>query len=242
MVFEAVARSNGRKPWSCSRGHHSAAGGRPSASSCWAWTGRCRLSTRWTACKPLAPCKRPGDPLTLAQIGRAGVPYRNTLVVGQGPRMAGDRPRLARHGDAGTRSIGSPRGANEKSNAWPTWSARPLRMGATWSARDRSKAAVGCVDAAARRHSPGARTPAVTDAVERRHRVRSSPCRRERPSSPPGRRRQRRRRLDHRQPCMYRGLGAPLSNGGKSVVFGDERWHACTGCRPGYRRLRRLRI
>lgn len=53
---------------------------------------------------------RPSDPLTLAQSGVLA-PFKNTLIVGQGPRMAGVDPLL------GTvrweEAVGSPRGANE---------------------------------------------------------------------------------------------------------------------------------
>ena len=53
---------------------------------------------------------RPSDPLTLAQSGVLA-PFKNTLIVGQGPRMAGVDPLL------GTVrwevAIGAPRGANE---------------------------------------------------------------------------------------------------------------------------------
>ena len=54
--------------------------------------------------------QRPGDPLTLSQTGVITA-FRNTLVVGQGPRMAGFDP-------VGPSlrwevPLGSPRGANE---------------------------------------------------------------------------------------------------------------------------------
>src|SRR5262249_43272329 len=54
--------------------------------------------------------QRPSDPLTLSQAGVL-VPFKDTLVVGQGPRMVGVDP------TAGTVRwdvpVGSPRGANE---------------------------------------------------------------------------------------------------------------------------------
>ena len=54
--------------------------------------------------------QRPGDPLTLAQSGVLAA-FRNTLLVGQGPRLAGIEP------TAGAvqweTAIGTPRGANE---------------------------------------------------------------------------------------------------------------------------------
>ena len=54
--------------------------------------------------------QRPGDPLTLAQSGVLSA-FKNTLIVGQGPRMAGvDPTRGEVRWDV---AVGSPRGANE---------------------------------------------------------------------------------------------------------------------------------
>ena len=78
--------------------------------------------------------QRPGDPLTLAQTGVLSA-FKDTLVVGQGPRMTGVDP------TAGTLRwevpIGSPRGA-KRSSDWPTWSVRRCAS-ATRCARDRSR-------------------------------------------------------------------------------------------------------
>jgi outer membrane protein assembly factor BamB len=86
---------------------------------------------------------RPGDPLTLAQSGVLSA-VRDTLVVGQGPRLAGIDP-------AGTSLrweavIGSPRGANEIERL-ADLVGPPVRVGDTVCARS-FQAAVGCVDAA----------------------------------------------------------------------------------------------
>ncbi len=86
--------------------------------------------------------QRAGDPLTLAQTGVISA-FRNTLIVGQGPRMAGVDPL------AGTVTwevpIGSPRGANEVERLADL--VGPVaRVGTTLCARS-FQAAVGCVDA-----------------------------------------------------------------------------------------------
>lgn len=85
--------------------------------------------------------QRPGDPLTLAQ-GGVIAPFRDTLVVGQGPRMAGVDPL------AGTLrwevSIGSPRGANEVERL-ADLVGPAARLGNLLCARA-FQAAVGCVD------------------------------------------------------------------------------------------------
>jgi outer membrane protein assembly factor BamB len=54
--------------------------------------------------------QRPGDPLTLAQSGVLA-PFNDTLIVGQGPRMAGVDP--LRGSVRWEVAVGSPRGANE---------------------------------------------------------------------------------------------------------------------------------
>jgi outer membrane protein assembly factor BamB len=86
--------------------------------------------------------QRPGDPLTLAQNG-VTAPFRNTLVVGQGPRLAGIDP------ESGAVRwevpIGSPRGANEIERL-ADLIGPPLRTGELICARS-FQAAVGCVDA-----------------------------------------------------------------------------------------------
>ena len=85
--------------------------------------------------------QRPGDPLTLAQSGVLAA-FKDTLVVGQGPRMAGVDPL------AGSvrweASIGSPRGANEVERL-ADLVGPVLRVGNALCARA-FPAAVGCVD------------------------------------------------------------------------------------------------
>lgn len=86
--------------------------------------------------------QRPGDPLTLAQAGVLA-PFKDTLVVGQGPRMVGVDPTL------GTVRwdvvVGSPRGANEIERL-ADLVAPSARVGDLVCARS-FQAAVGCVDA-----------------------------------------------------------------------------------------------
>lgn len=86
--------------------------------------------------------QRPGDPLTLAQSGVLSA-YKDTLVVGQGPRLAGVDPL------AGTVRwevpIGAPRGANEVERL-ADLVGPALRIGNILCARA-FQATVGCVDA-----------------------------------------------------------------------------------------------
>lgn len=86
--------------------------------------------------------QRPGDPLTLAQSGVLAA-YKDTLIVGQGPRLAGVDPL------AGTVRwevpIGAPRGANEVERL-ADLVGPALRSGSIWCARA-FQATVGCVDA-----------------------------------------------------------------------------------------------
>ena len=87
--------------------------------------------------------QRAGDPLTLTQIGVLAA-FKDTLVVGQGPRMAGIDPLL------GTLRwevpVGSPRGANEIERL-ADLVGPASRVGDVLCARS-FQAAVGCVDAA----------------------------------------------------------------------------------------------
>ncbi len=86
--------------------------------------------------------QRPGDPLTLAQSGVLSA-FKNTLVVGQGARMAGVDPLLGTvKWDV---AVGSPRGANEIERL-ADLVGPSLRLGDTVCARS-FQAAVGCVDA-----------------------------------------------------------------------------------------------
>lgn len=87
--------------------------------------------------------QRPGEPLTLAS-GGVLTAVQNTLVAGQGPRMAGIDPQ------AGTlrweTPIAAPRGANEVERL-ADLVGPPTRIGNTLCARA-FQAAVGCVDSA----------------------------------------------------------------------------------------------
>ena len=86
--------------------------------------------------------QRPGDPLTLAQSGVLS-PFKNTLVVGQGARMAGVDPLLGTvKWDV---AVGSPRGANEIERL-ADLVGPSRRLGDMVCARS-FQAAVGCVDA-----------------------------------------------------------------------------------------------
>ena len=85
--------------------------------------------------------QRPGDPLTLRQTGVVAA-FKDTLIVGQGPRMAGIDP-----GTGTVRweaPIGSPRGANEVERL-ADLVGPVVRVGDLLCARS-FQAAVGCVD------------------------------------------------------------------------------------------------
>ena len=86
--------------------------------------------------------KRPGDPLTLSQSGVIA-PFKNTLIVGQGPRMASIDPISSAVRWEVT--IGAPRGANEVERL-ADLVGPPLRTGDTVCARS-FQAGVGCVNA-----------------------------------------------------------------------------------------------
>ncbi len=86
--------------------------------------------------------QRPGDPLTLAQSGVLAA-FKDTLVVGQGPRMAGVDPlRGTVRWDV---VVGSPRGANEIERL-ADLVGPSARVGDQLCARS-FQAAVGCVNA-----------------------------------------------------------------------------------------------
>ena len=86
--------------------------------------------------------QRPGDPLTLAQAGVLAA-FKDTLVVGQGPRMAGVDPlRGTVRWDV---AVGSPRGANEIERL-ADLVGPAVRIGDLVCARS-FQAAVGCVNA-----------------------------------------------------------------------------------------------
>jgi len=155
--------------------------------------------------------QRPGDPLTLAQTGVLA-PFKDTLVVGQGPRMAGVDPL------AGTVRwevpIGSPRGANEVERL-ADLIGPALRVGNALCARA-FQAAVGCVDG-----DKGSllwtRNIGGTDAVGGDREYLFGADAADRMSA---------WRKDSgdvawtSEALLYRGLSAPAVHGG-SVVFGD---------------------
>jgi outer membrane protein assembly factor BamB len=85
---------------------------------------------------------RPGDPLTLQQSGVLA-PFHDTLVVGQGPRLAGLDP--ANGSVRWEVPIGAPRGANEVERL-ADLVGPVLRVASSVCARS-FQAAVGCVDA-----------------------------------------------------------------------------------------------
>ncbi|HWH74111.1 MAG TPA: PQQ-binding-like beta-propeller repeat protein, partial [Methylibium sp.] len=87
--------------------------------------------------------QRPGDPLTLLQSGVLGA-WKDTLVAGQGARLAGfDPTRGTLRWEA---TVASPRGANEVERL-ADLVGPAARVGDTICARG-FQAAVGCVDAA----------------------------------------------------------------------------------------------
>ena len=86
--------------------------------------------------------QRPGDPLTLAQSGVLSA-FKDTLIVGQGPRVAGVDPLSGQvRWDV---VVGSPRGANEIERL-ADLVGPAARVGDVICARS-FQAAVGCVDA-----------------------------------------------------------------------------------------------
>jgi outer membrane assembly lipoprotein YfgL len=85
---------------------------------------------------------RPGDPLTLQQTGVVTA-FKDTLVVGQGPRMAGVDPNTSTL--RWEVPLGSPRGANEVERL-ADLVGPVVRIGDLVCARS-FQAAVGCVDA-----------------------------------------------------------------------------------------------
>ena len=86
--------------------------------------------------------QRPGDPLTLAQGGVIAA-FKDTLLAGQGPRLAGFDPR---NGEVRWEVVvGSPRGTNEVERL-ADLVAPPSRIGDVVCVRS-FQAAVGCVNA-----------------------------------------------------------------------------------------------
>lgn len=90
---------------------------------------------------PLWTARRPSDPLTLAQGGVIAA-FKDTLLAGQGSRLAGFDPN---DGDLRWEvTVGSPRGTNEVERL-ADLVAPPARVGDTVCVRS-FQAAVGCVD------------------------------------------------------------------------------------------------
>ena len=86
--------------------------------------------------------QRPGDPLTLSQAGVLAA-FKNTLLVGQGPRMAGIDP--LRGTVRWEVPVATPRGANEVERL-ADLVGPPVRLGEVVCARA-FQSAVGCVNA-----------------------------------------------------------------------------------------------
>ncbi len=155
--------------------------------------------------------QRPGDPLTLSQGGVIAA-FRDTLVVGQGPRLAGLDPTTSTV--RWEVPIGSPRGANEIERL-ADLVGPPVRTGDLYCARS-FQAAVGCVDAE-RGRAFWTKTVGGTDAIggdatqlfgaDASDRITAW-------KTPSG-------DVDWTsEALMFRRLGAPALLGG-SVVFGD---------------------
>ncbi|MEP7100004.1 MAG: outer membrane protein assembly factor BamB [Burkholderiales bacterium] len=156
--------------------------------------------------------QRPGDPLTLAQSGVLAA-FKNTLIVGQGPRMAGIEP------TQGTVkwdvAVGSPRGANEIERL-ADLVGPPVRIGDTVCARS-FQAAVGCVDAE-RGSSVWSKNVGGTDAIGGDAEFVFAGDASDRITAWKTASGDVAWTTDK---LLYRTLSAPLSIG-KSVVFGDE--------------------
>ena len=156
--------------------------------------------------------QRPGDPLTLAQSGVLSA-FKNTLVVGQGPRMAGVDPLQ------GTVKwdvpVGSPRGANEIERL-ADLVGPSLRVGDVLCARS-FQAAVGCVNAE-RGASVWSKNIGGTDAIGGDAEFVFAGDASDRISAWKTASGDVAWTTDK---LLYRTLSAPLSFG-KSVVFGDE--------------------
>jgi outer membrane assembly lipoprotein YfgL len=156
--------------------------------------------------------QRPGDALTLSQTGVI-VAFKNTLVVGQGPRMAGFDPITSSlRWEA---PLGSPRGANEVERL-ADLIGPVVRSGDLICARS-FQAAVGCVDA---QLGNVAWTKAIggTDAVSGDGELLFGADASDRINA------WRTATGDSAwtsEALMFRGLGAPAAVG-QSVVFGDS--------------------
>jgi len=156
--------------------------------------------------------QRPGDPLTLAQSGVLAA-FKDTLVVGQGPRMAGVDPLQGTvRWDA---AVGSPRGANEIERL-ADLVGPALRIGDLVCARS-FQAAVGCVNAASGT-SVWSKNIGGIDAIGGDAQFVFAGDASDRISAWKTASGEVAWTSDK---LLYRGLSAPLSIG-KAVVFGDE--------------------
>jgi len=154
--------------------------------------------------------QRPGDPLTLAQSGVLSA-FKDTLIVGQGPRMAGVDP--LRGEVRWEATIGSPRGANEIERL-ADLVGPSVRVGDTICARS-FQAAVGCVDAQ-KGTTTWSKNIGGTDAVAADSEYVFAGDASDRITA---------WKINGDaawtyDKLLYRGLSAPLSTG-KTVVFGD---------------------
>ena len=155
--------------------------------------------------------QRPGDALTLSQTGVIAA-FKNTLVVGQGPRMAGIDPVAATL--RWEVVLGSPRGANEVERL-ADLIGPAVRSGDLVCARS-FQAAVGCVDAQLGSVA-WTKTIGGTDAIAGDGELLFGADASDRLSA------WRTATGDvawTSEALMFRGLGAPASVG-QSVVFGD---------------------
>jgi len=154
--------------------------------------------------------RRPGDPLTLAQSGVLSA-FKDTLIVGQGPRLAGVDP--LRGEVRWEATIGSPRGANEIERL-ADLVGPAVRVGDTICARS-FQAAVGCVDAQ-KGTTTWSKNLGGTDAVAADSEFVFAGDASDRITA---------WKINGDaawtyDKLLYRGLSAPLSTG-KTVVFGD---------------------
>jgi outer membrane protein assembly factor BamB len=156
--------------------------------------------------------QRPGDPLTLSQSGVLAA-YKDTLVVGQGPRLAGVDP--LRGTVRWEVPVATPRGTNEVERL-ADLVGPALRAGDVICVRA-FQSAVGCVNAE-RGSLTWTKTAGGTDAVGGDDQLVFGADASDRMTAwktPTG------EVAWSSDSLMYRGLSAPLSVG-KTVVFGDE--------------------
>lgn len=156
--------------------------------------------------------QRPGDPLTLAQGGVIAA-FKDTLLAGQGPRLAGFDPR---NGEVRWEvAVGSPRGTNEVERL-ADLVAPPARVGDVVCVRS-FQAAVGCVNAE-RGVIAWTKPIGGTDGVAADEQFVFGADASDRITAwkaPGG------EVAWQSEKYLYRGLGAPLATP-KAVVFGDS--------------------